>query len=69
MEMDKIILGNLASDCHNKHVAMQALHEQMQKKPAPETAGEYAIAKVAYNRAKNLLDFEIARQSVTIVKD
>lgn len=67
MEIEKEKLAAMAADCHSKQVAMQSLHELMQKGGTTETAAQYAIAKVEYRRAKNLLDLEINNQSVTIV--
>jgi hypothetical protein len=67
MEIDKGKLTSLASDCHIKQTTMQSLHGQLQKGGTPEVAAQYAIAKVEYQRAKNLLDLEIKNQSVTVI--
>jgi len=67
MEIDKNKLAELASDCHAKQERMQSLHQALQKGCGAVIAADYAIAKVEYNRAKNLLDLEIRNQSVTLV--
>lgn len=68
MEIDKAALTILASDCHTKQVRMQDLHNKLNKKTSTaEDASEYAIAKVEYQRSKNLLELEISNQSVTII--
>jgi hypothetical protein len=58
----------LAEDCHNKQFAMQELHKKTQKGGDAQIAADYAVAKVEYNRARNLLDLEIREQSITIIK-
>ncbi|MCE9565784.1 MAG: hypothetical protein K8U57_27480 [Planctomycetes bacterium] len=68
MQIDKSKLASLAADCHVKQTSMQSLHMQLQKGGTPEMAGLYPIAKVEYQRAKNLLDLEVKTQSVTIIK-
>lgn len=68
MEIDKDKLTALASDCHIKQTTMQEMHKQLQKGGTPEQAAQYAIMKVEYQRAKNLLDLEVKNQSITIIK-
>lgn len=68
MTIDKNKLGELASDAHAKQAKMQELHQALQKGGSAVIAADYAIAKVEYNRAKNLLDLEVREQSTTIVQ-